>query len=79
MTTLQSALQRLRAAKGDRIAACGPMAAQLHRLVQQNANRFHRRPIGPIGSVLGLKDNKCVLRMQLSNWTAHPSIAPMRA
>lgn len=59
MTTLQNAQHRARAAKGDRVAAFGVNAERLHRLVQQNANRFHRLPIGPIGSVLALKEAGC--------------------
>ena len=60
LTTLQNAQHRARAAKGDRVAAFGQPAAQLHGLIQQNANRFHRTPIGPVGSVLALKEARCV-------------------
>ncbi|KAF8073157.1 SMC6 [Scenedesmus sp. PABB004] len=73
-------LQRLREARGQKLALFGPHAA-LRALVDRNASRFARPPIGPLGAHLTLTDAawaaaaEVVLGPHLEKWIVLRSLA----
>lgn len=58
MIDIQNLMQRVAAGQGNRLAIFN--AVELNHLIDLNIRQFQRRPIGPIGALLTVAEERCV-------------------
>lgn len=56
--------EQLRRAQGDRLRLFGDRMPQLIEDIERNASSFHRKPVGPIGMYVELKERKWALPVE---------------